>query len=72
MTFPITVESICSPFKPASFKAAWAATVCNWVAEVFLNAPPKVPKAVRLAATTKTPVQQKNISSVNKLHLLKL
>lgn len=56
-TFPILTESICSGFKPAADIAALAAAVCNSVDETFLNAPPNVPNAVRLALTMKIPVE---------------
>lgn len=43
--------SICSGLSPAALMASLAQAVCSWPDEVFLNAPPKVPKAVRFAAT---------------------
>lgn len=48
-------ESICSGLRPAAAMAAFAAVICNWADDVFLKAPPKVPNAVRLAATMKIP-----------------
>lgn len=62
---PIITEFTFSGDKFASLSACWAAMVCNWVAETFLNAPPNAPKAVRRAATTKTP---KNKFQVKKCH----
>lgn len=47
----MTTVSTCSGLKPEAESAALAAVVCNWVWLRFFKAPPKVPKAVRLAAT---------------------
>lgn len=54
-TFPMTTEStIFGSMLPAA-SAAFAATICSSVDEVFTNLPPYVPKGVLLAATIKTP-----------------
>lgn len=62
---PMITELTFSGDKFASLSACWATMVCSWVADTFLKAPPNVPKAVRRAATTKTP---KNKFQVKKCH----
>lgn len=57
ITWPMLTVSTCSGFTPADESAALAATVCKSVADTVLNAPPKVPKAVRLAPTMKIPIK---------------
>lgn len=56
---PIITESTFSGRTPADSNAALHAAVCNCVDEVFLKAPPNVPKAVRFAPTIKIPVKMK-------------
>lgn len=61
MTWPKLTESTCSGLTPADSNAAFAAAVCSCVADVFLKAPPNVPKAVRLAPTIKIPIQRNRV-----------
>lgn len=49
---------------PADSSAAFAATTCSWVADVFFSEPPNVPKAVRLAPTMKMPEYLTNVSNM--------
>lgn len=58
LTFPIITESMaCGSTFPDSIAALFAA-VASSVTEKSFNFPPKVPKGVRFAATTKTPLQE--------------
>lgn len=57
MTLPMTTESTWSGRTPAASRVALHAAVCSNDPFVFLNAPPNVPKAVRLAPTMKIPLK---------------
>ena len=54
-TFPIQTEDIFSGLIPQLAMAAWEASTCRSTGLWFFRDPPKVPKGVLLAATTKTP-----------------
>jgi len=56
-----TESTIFGSMLPAA-SAAFAATICSSVDEVFTNLPPYVPKGVLLAATIKTPDTMNNKS----------